>query len=122
MNCGQGQMPERNHKLADEQHEIRENYSITAFPSNPPSHQPLHALGSVLRVVQDTQQIIIINCRAKRLTTLWFWTVARPLSTPSQLAAGSAAAIAAWLVGYPADVLKTRCQMLHAGTSSSKIE
>lgn len=34
-----------------------------------------------------------------------------PLSTPSQLAAGSFAAIAAWVVGYPADLLKTRCQM-----------
>jgi len=33
------------------------------------------------------------------------------LSTPAQLAAGSFAAIAAWVVGYPADLLKTRCQM-----------
>jgi len=34
-----------------------------------------------------------------------------PLSTPAQLAAGSFAAFAAWVVGYPADLLKTRCQM-----------
>jgi len=34
-----------------------------------------------------------------------------PLSTAAQLSAGSFAAIAAWVVGYPADVIKTRCQM-----------
>lgn len=34
------------------------------------------------------------------------------LSTSAQLAAGSYAAIAAWVVGYPADLLKTRCQMV----------
>jgi len=34
-----------------------------------------------------------------------------PLSVPSQLSAGAFAATAAWLVGYPFDVLKTRCQM-----------
>lgn len=34
-----------------------------------------------------------------------------PLSTAAQLGAGSFAAIAAWVVGYPADVIKTRCQM-----------
>jgi len=34
-----------------------------------------------------------------------------PLSTARQLAAGSAAAIAAWGVGYPFDIVKTRCQM-----------
>lgn len=34
-----------------------------------------------------------------------------PLSTAAQLAAGSWAAFAAWVVGYPADLLKTRCQM-----------
>ena len=34
-----------------------------------------------------------------------------PLSTAAQLAAGSYAAFAAWMVGYPADLIKTRCQM-----------
>ena len=43
-----------------------------------------------------------------------------PLSTPSQLAAGSFAAIAAWVVGYPADVLKTRCQMEGGAVSVSE--
>lgn len=36
---------------------------------------------------------------------------APPLSTARQLAAGSAAAVAAWGVGYPFDIVKTRCQM-----------
>jgi solute carrier family 25 carnitine/acylcarnitine transporter 20/29 len=40
-----------------------------------------------------------------------------PLSTAAQLGAGSFAAVAAWVVGYPADVLKTRCQM-EGGPSS----
>ena len=31
--------------------------------------------------------------------------------TAVELASGAAAAVAAWVVGYPADVLKTRCQM-----------
>jgi|EP00900_Chrysochromulina_parva_P012952 solute carrier family 25 carnitine/acylcarnitine transporter 20/29 len=34
-----------------------------------------------------------------------------PLSTVAQLSSGAFAAIAAWVVGYPADVIKTRCQM-----------
>ena len=33
------------------------------------------------------------------------------LSSAAQLAAGAWAAFAAWVVGYPADLLKTRCQM-----------
>jgi len=33
------------------------------------------------------------------------------LSIMAQLSAGSFAAFAAWIVGYPADLLKTRCQM-----------
>ena len=33
------------------------------------------------------------------------------MATSAQLAAGSFAAIGAWVVGYPADLLKTRCQM-----------
>ena len=34
-----------------------------------------------------------------------------PLSAAAQLSAGAFAATAAWVVGYPADVIKTRCQM-----------
>ena len=34
-----------------------------------------------------------------------------PLGAAEQLSAGAFAAFAAWVVGYPADVLKTRCQM-----------
>ena len=34
-----------------------------------------------------------------------------PLSTGRQLAAGAIAAVAAWGVGYPFDIIKTRCQM-----------
>ncbi len=43
------------------------------------------------------------------------------LSTTDSLAAGSLAAAVAWLVGYPADVLKTRCQMAggHESTASA---
>jgi solute carrier family 25 carnitine/acylcarnitine transporter 20/29 len=37
--------------------------------------------------------------------------VAPPLSMARQLAAGSAAAVVAWGVGYPFDIVKTRCQM-----------
>jgi solute carrier family 25 carnitine/acylcarnitine transporter 20/29 len=33
------------------------------------------------------------------------------LGTAAQLSAGAFAAVAAWVVGYPADVIKTRCQM-----------
>eukprot|EP00315_Gephyrocapsa_oceanica_P001404 CAMPEP_0185330564 /NCGR_PEP_ID=MMETSP1363-20130426/77527_1 /TAXON_ID=38817 /ORGANISM="Gephyrocapsa oceanica, Strain RCC1303" /LENGTH=309 /DNA_ID=CAMNT_0027929421 /DNA_START=42 /DNA_END=971 /DNA_ORIENTATION=- len=33
-----------------------------------------------------------------------------PLSTGRQLAAGASAAVAAWAVGYPFDIVKTRCQ------------
>ena len=42
-----------------------------------------------------------------------------PLSTASQLAAGSFAAFAAWVVGYPGDLLKTRCQMVGGPASIS---
>lgn len=34
-----------------------------------------------------------------------------PLGAAEQLSAGAFAAFAAWVVGYPADLLKTRCQM-----------
>ena len=40
-----------------------------------------------------------------------------PLNTPDQLAAGSFAALTAWVVGYPADLLKTRCQMVGGPTN-----
>lgn len=43
-----------------------------------------------------------------------------PLSTPAQLAAGSFAAFAAWVVGYPADLLKTRCQMIGGPSNISE--
>ena len=36
---------------------------------------------------------------------------APPLGAAEQLSAGAFAAFAAWVVGYPADLLKTRCQM-----------
>ena len=35
-----------------------------------------------------------------------------PLGAVEQLSAGAYAAVAAWVVGYPADVIKTRCQMV----------
>ena len=35
----------------------------------------------------------------------------RRAATAVELASGAAAAVAAWVVGYPADVLKARCQM-----------
>lgn len=42
-----------------------------------------------------------------------------PLPVASQLSAGAFAATVAWLVGYPFDVIKTRCQM--AGSSGTLI-
>ena len=38
-------------------------------------------------------------------------TEPHPLGVVEQLSAGAYAAVAAWVVGYPADVIKTRCQM-----------
>jgi solute carrier family 25 carnitine/acylcarnitine transporter 20/29 len=43
-------------------------------------------------------------------------SVDQPLSVGSQLAAGGGAATVAWLVGYPADIIKTRCQSCGGGS------